>query len=186
MNRFTSSILVGFTVLMLAACSSTPTKDLKVKTQSAPNVNVEEYKSYTWLASARIVNDPAGQWEPPGFDADAEVKWLIDRELRKHGITEVAANPSMYIAFVGGVDMMALELKEDPKQKMEVLKNSPKAALVVIYIDAQTGQIIWAGAASGDVKEKHTSEDVKKRIDYVVTEMFKQLYGSKSSGGGYY
>ena len=184
MNGIWSAILAGVLVLSVTACATTVTKDIEVKAQAAPGVKLDTFRSYAWLAAAKIVNDPAGQWEPPNFDADAEIKWLIDRELRKRGVREVAVNPDMFVAFVAGVDMLALELKEDPRQKMDVLKNSPKGALAVLFIDAVSGEIVWAGAASGDVKRQRPSEEVKKRLDYAVSRMFMDMPG-KSSGSGY-
>ena len=81
----------------------------------------------------------------------------------------------MLVAYIAGVDMAALELKKDPKQEMEVLKNSPKGALVVMFIDMATIKPIWAGVAVGNVKTERSAEDSKKRLDYAVTEMFKSL-----------
>ncbi len=137
--------------------------------------NLKGYKTYAWLVSAQILYDPAGQWEPPQFDADAEVKWLIDRELRKRGMTEVAANPDIIIGFVAGVDMEALELTENPETKLVKVKNIPKGALALIFIDASTGYPIWIGSAEGNIQEKPSTETVRKRLDYAVSEMFKLL-----------
>jgi len=181
MGRFASTILVGLLALVITACASTSTKDIQVKAQTASNVNINAYKTYAWLAAAKIVNDPAGQWEPPNFDADAEIKWLIDRELRKRGIAEVTVKPDMFVAFVAGVDMLALELKQDPKQKIDMLESAPKGALAVLFIDGVTGEAIWAGSAVADVARERPGEEVKKRLDYAVSEMFRKLPG-RSSG----
>jgi hypothetical protein len=166
---------------MIAACATVPTSDIKVETETAPGADLTSYKTYAWLAAAKIVNDPAGHWEPPQFDADAEIKWLIDREMRARGINEVASFPEMFVAFVAGVDMAQLELKEDPKTKIEVLKNAPKGALAVLFIDGATGDPVWAGAAVGDVKGDRPAEEMKARLDYAVKQMFRKLPSRKSN-----
>ena len=101
--------------MLLTGCSSVPTKDIQIETQVSPQTNFKAYKTYSWLGTAEIVNDPLGQWEPPAFDADTEIKYLIDRELRKRGMSENAANPDLIVAFGVGVKMRALKFKQDPK-----------------------------------------------------------------------
>jgi hypothetical protein len=162
-------------VMLFAGCSSIPTKDIQIKTQANPKVNFNGYKTFAWLGTAAIVRDPSGQWEPPSFDADTEIKHLIDRELRKRGMSENSANPDMVVAFAVGVDMEALKLKVDPKTKMEVLENVPAGGLLVIFIDPSSGFVTWAGAATAQIQEKPDTETVKARLDYVVTKMLKKL-----------
>jgi hypothetical protein len=70
---------------------ATATKDIRVETESAPGVNLSGYTTYAWAGSAEVVNDPHGNWEPPGFDADAELRFLINRELRGKGMQEVTS-----------------------------------------------------------------------------------------------
>jgi hypothetical protein len=181
MRKFRYDVLIGFTALMIAACATVPTSDIKVETETAPGADLTSYKTYAWLAAAKIVNDPAGHWEPPQFDADAEIKWLIDREMRARGINEVSSFPDMFVAFVAGIDMAQLELKEDPKTKIEVLKNAPKGALAVLFIDGATGDPVWAGAAVGDVKGDRPAEEMKARLDYAVKQMFRKLPSRKSN-----
>jgi hypothetical protein len=175
MTRKFARSLVAVVVLLLGACASVPTSDIKVEAQAAPGTDISAYKTYAWLASAKIVNDPAGNWEPPQFDADAEIKWLVDREMRARGVSEVTAFPDMFVAFVAGVDMTQLALKEDPKTKMEVLQDAPKGALVVMLIDGTTGDAVWAATAVGNVDKNRSAAESKARLDYVVTQMFSKL-----------
>lgn len=179
--------LVFLLVLLLAAGCSTMTKDIEVTTETDPKANLSAYKTYAWLGSAQVVNDPDGQWEPPQFDADAELRFLINRELRKHGLSEVESNPDLVIAFAAGIDMQALEFMKDPDTKMQSLSNIPKGALVVIVVDPKTRTPVWAGRAKGNVQEQPTTETVKKRLDYAVVTMFKdfKIAGKKTSGGMY-
>ena len=164
-------------LLLISGCASTSsvTEDILVKTDSDPKANLSGYTSYTWAGSAAIVFDEKGQWEPPQFDADAEIKFLIDRELRDHGMTEDSVNPDLIIAYAAGIDMDSMDIKTDPESGLEALENAPAGALMVIMVDAQTGLAVWAGVATADVKESPTPETTKQRLDFAVSEMFSKL-----------
>ncbi len=166
--------LTALLFLVTTACS-TLTQDIKVDAEADPKANLAGYKTYAWLGSAAILYDPRGKWEPPEFDADAEIKFLIDRELRKRGIKEVAVNPDMIVGFAAGIDMEALELVEDKESKLQMLKNVPTGSLVIVLIDGASGNPVWASAAVADVQQEISSDDVRKRLDYAVTQMFKLM-----------
>ena len=68
-------------VYLLTACNSIPTDDIKTTAELDPKANFKGYKTYTWLGSAGILKDPDGKWEPPKFDADAEIIFLVNQEL---------------------------------------------------------------------------------------------------------
>jgi len=165
-----SSIVI--TAIFTSSCA-TLTEDISIETHANPDIDFNSYKSYAWAGTAQIVFDPIGQWEQPTLDTDEEVKFNINRELRSKGLIEVQSHPDLLVAFAAGVDMTNLELKEDPESKKEMLTNVPKAALVVALIDANTGYTVWLGFAEGDVQEQQTIENIRARIDYAVTEIFK-------------
>ncbi|RLA17572.1 MAG: hypothetical protein DRQ62_14805 [Gammaproteobacteria bacterium] len=158
--------------LLLSACASTM-KDIKVETASDPKVNLDAYKTYTWLGAAEVLNDPEGKWQPAQFDITSDIKFLIDRELRNKDLTEVQGEDAeIAMSFFTGVDMAAKELKADPDTKVEIPATVPKAALIVVALDLKTGYVIWMGVATGNIKEDATVEITKARIDYAVTKMF--------------
>jgi len=163
------------TLFLISGCASSVTKDIMVETDSDPKANLSGYTSYAWLGSAAIVFDEKGQWEPPQFDADAEIKFLIDRELRDHGMTEDSVNPDLVVAYAAGIDMDSMDIKADPESGIEALENVPAGALIVIMIDADTGLAIWAGIATADIQESPTAETTKQRLDFAVSEMFSKL-----------
>ena len=162
-------------MVLVAGCASSVTKDIVVDTGTDPKANLAGYTSYTWLGSAAIVNDPEGSWEPPQFDADTEIKFLIDRELRGHGMTESSTNPGLIVAFAAGINMASMDIKIDPESGLENLVNVPKGALTIILIDAQTGLAIWGGIATAEIQQSPDQDIIKKRLDYAVSTMFKQL-----------
>jgi len=179
LKRIITVLFVGF---FISACATTPTKDIHVDAEAAPMFKLSNYSSYGWLGSAQLVNDPQGKWEPPNVDLDAEFQRLIDRELHKRGMTQVARRPDLIVAYIAGVDMDALELKEDPKKNISMLRNIPKGGLVVLLIDGQTAKTVWAGAAVGDVQQQPNDDVVRKRLDYAVSKIFKLLpkHGAKT------
>ncbi len=161
--------------LLATACASQLTKDIEVTTKQRPGVDLSRYRTYTWLETSQIVNDPMGQWEPPDFDSDAEVRRLIERELAKRGMTSAEDKPDMVVTFVAGIEMLSLELREDPKKDgRETLQNIPKGALVVVLAEATSRIRLWVGVAAGDVSKQHDSSAVRRRLDYAITEMFRR------------
>jgi hypothetical protein len=173
MNR--SHVLSLLSVMLFAGCASVPTKDIAVAAQADPKANFSGYKTYTWLGAAAILNDAHGQWEPPAFDADAEIKYLIDRELRERGMLESSAAPDVIVAFAAGINMDALELKMDPNTKMEALAQVPRGGLVIALVDGQSGFVIWRGVAIADVQKQPDTKTVKARLDYAVTQLLRKL-----------
>ena len=107
--------------------------------EADPTIKFSGYKTYAWLGSASIVYDPAGKWEPPQFDADTEIKFLIDSELRKRGMSEDTTNPEMIVVFAAGIDMAAMREEVDPNSNIAALQNVPQGALTVVLIDSLTG-----------------------------------------------
>lgn len=165
-------LLVLFTAMFLGACSTTPTKDIEVRSETRPGTNLADYKSFTWVASAEIVNDPHGNWEPEGFDADAEVRFLLIQELRAKGLVESNKNPDLLLIFAAGVDMENLELSKDPDTELRSLKEAPKGALIVALVDAASGRTVWVGTAEGDAEAGRNVEELKARLAYAVRKMF--------------
>ena len=167
--------VIALSFFLLSACATIPTKDITIDTDADEQVTFSGYKTYEWLATAGIMSDPEGKWEPPGFDADAEIKFLIDRELRKRGMTETSMKPDLYVAYVLGVDMEALKLKENTETKISTLKNVPGGALLLVLIDARSTDAVWAGLATAELQQDMDMETRKKRLDYVITNMLKEL-----------
>jgi len=167
--------LILFSFSLLAACSTTPTDDIKVEAAADEGVNFSNYKSYAWAGAVGILNDPEGKWKQPNFDIDKEIQFLMDREFRKNGLTENSSKPDMLVAYALGVDMSALKLKDDPNTKTSMLKNIPKGALIIILIDAKTGYAMWVGQVSAQIKQSPDMKIVKARLDYAITEVMKKI-----------
>ena len=166
-------ILAAFITILVTSSCATLTSDIEVESHANPDVNYDSYKTYAWAGSAQIIFDPVGQWEQPTLDMDEEVKFVINRELRNYGIYPVEKNPDLLVAFAAGIDTTVLELKENPDSDKKVLTNVPKAALLIALIDANTGYVVWLGFAVGDVQQQQSVENIRARIAYAVSEIFK-------------
>ncbi|WP_394176827.1 DUF4136 domain-containing protein [Thalassotalea litorea] len=167
-------ILFAVFILSLTACSSV-NDDIDIMSDVDPKVDFIGYDTFAWMGSAVVAFDEQGQWEPPGFDADKEVKFYIDRELRAREMTEDSYNPDMLVTYVAGVDMDNIEEIDAKGSTLPSLSNVPKAALVIVFFDAQTGQPIWYGAAEGEVKEEQSVMDTKERLDYAVSKIMDEF-----------
>ncbi len=162
-------------LLLVAGCATLLTQDIQIKTDVAPNADFSAYESYSWLGSAAVINDSSGRWEPPGFDADTEIRFLIDRELRGRGMIENFVDPDLVVAFTMGIDMETLRIVLDPESSLTTIKNVPQGALVVILIDASSGAGIWAGLATGEVQKDPGPDVIQKRLEFVINSMFKDV-----------
>lgn len=163
--------------LLVTACATVDTSDIEVVSRASPETTFTSYQTYAWLETARIVNDPLGQWEPPGFDADAAVKAMVDRELGRRGMVVAGGSPDLLVTFVAGIEMTSFEVREGQGNPLPSLQTIPKGALVVLLVDGASHQPVWVGVAGGDVKRQQAADAVRKRLDYAVTEMFRQFPG---------
>ena len=177
MNKFNSLLFtICFSMLIsLSGCAVTPTDDIKIDAEADPKVKFAGYKTYAWLGSAGILKDPEGKWKQPNFDVDAEIRFLIDRELRKRGLTETDKKPDMLVAYAMGLNMAALKIKENPETKQKMLKNIPKGSLLVILADPKTEYVMWIGRAKAEVQKNPDTATIKARLDYAVSQMLKKI-----------
>ncbi len=169
------TFLIAGLLSLLIGCATVPTGDIEVTTETDPKVNLQGYKTYAWVGTAQLLNDPMGQWEPGKVDLDSELRFLIDRELRGKKLTQTTNQPDLLVGFVAGVDMSVLGIKKDPESRMMVLKNTPKGALVVLLIDSNTLYPVWVGSAVANVNQERSTEEMQKRLDYAVRSMFSEF-----------
>ncbi len=158
---------------LLSGCASV-TSDIRVGHEAAPGATIaHNYKTYDWLGSFGLLNDPNNTWQPPDVNIAGDIKFLIDRELRRNGIERASGTPDLTVTFLVGVDMENQILKLDPDSKIELNKKIPKAALVVALIEVESGDIVWLGVADAEIQEGVTAEVMRQRLDYAVREMFR-------------
>ena len=166
------STLTLILALTISACTSQLTKDIQVESDIDPKVNFSGYNSYMWAGYAAVLSDPDKLWIAPGFDANAEIKFLIDRELRARNMTETSQNPDVIIGYALGVDMANIEYKQSPDQSFKTLEAVPKGALILLMNDAKTGLVVWASTATAEIQGQ-ADENAKKRLKYAVKTMLE-------------
>jgi Domain of unknown function (DUF4136) len=168
-------VFLSAMLLLLSGCASV-TNDIRVGAELAPGATIaHNYKTYDWLGSFSLLNDPNNTWQPPDVNIAGDIKFLIDRELRKKGIQRANDTPDLTVTFLVGVDMENQILKLDPDTKIELKKKIPKAALVVALMEVDSGDIVWLGVADAEIQKGVTAEVMRQRLDYAVREMFKLL-----------
>ena len=174
MKKFILALLAAF-YLVLSGCASV-TKDITVDAATDPKANISGYKTFAWLGAGEILNDPEKKWKQTDIPVAGDLKYLIDRELRKRGLVLASPeNADLAVAFFVGIDMEAQKLKKNPDTKVEMLQNIPEAGLVIALVDTQSGFVVWVGEAVGELQKDATDEEVRERLDYAVTEMIKLL-----------
>jgi hypothetical protein len=162
-------------IVAVAACSTVPTKDIEVTTDADPTVNFGGFQTYGWLGATGMVRDAEGRWTAPPFDIDARIQYLIDQQLGKRGITQNNANPNLLVVYGIGIDMDNLDLKTDKATDELRLNNVPAGALMIVMVDDRTGALVWVATATADIQEGADEETMKKRLEFAVNEMFKEL-----------
>ena len=172
MKKFIQVVLLLTGVM--TGCATVPTDDITIETEADPKVSFSGYRTYGWLLTLDVLNDPKGTWQPPAFDANAEIVYQINKALRARGMSENSADPDMLVAFAAGADMDALKLKDNPDTNIITLESVPQAGLVVVLVDSDTGFVIWVGVATGEIRNLDEAT-AQKRLEYVVKNMFKQI-----------
>jgi len=151
-----------------------PMEEFEVVAKADPKFNFSEIKTYAWYGATAKLNDPEGKWSVPDMDIGNEITFLIDRELRARGWTEVKETPNVWVTFAILFDMEAVLIK-DEDDTLSFGETVPAGALYVALADGETEQAVWVGAASCTVDEKPQTETVKKRLDYSVSRIITLL-----------
>ena len=155
--------------------STVKVDDIQFFKSTDPSVDVNSFKTYAWVSMEGAIRDPNGEWSAPDLDLPKEIAFLVDRELRGRGMTEVKENPEVLVAYAVVVDMAAQKLLQDKDNNMNIVATVPQNALFVAFVDPTSGEAVWIGAAGGEVQPNPTVELVKGRLDYAVTKIVSTI-----------
>jgi predicted small secreted protein len=158
---------------LLACATKSVGKDIKAEGIVDTQANLEGYKTYGWLAGIGVLKDPEQRWKPVGFDADSEIRFLVDTQLRKRGLTPVEGTPDAYVAYMilAHTDLQAEQIETWFGDKAD-LSNREGGALIVVLLDAETQKVIWAGMAMAQARKDRTPEIAKARLAIAVDKIF--------------
>ncbi|MHC4990211.1 MAG: DUF4136 domain-containing protein [Planctomycetota bacterium] len=168
-------VCLWLSVALLGCATDSAFKDIKIETEANAKVNAGAYDTYAWVAAAAAVLEGERQWNPPDLDIGAEITFLVDRELRAKGMTQVTQSPEVLVLYGVGVDMTAMQEVDTTTEGGQEFENIPQGGVLVILVDAATAQPIWAGSARANISEEPSAELAKKRLDHAVTQMFKRF-----------
>jgi len=158
------------------ACSSTPTSDIHVHSAADAKANLGEYKSYAWNASAGMLRDRTGIFVPKDVDTQAEVIYLVDKNMRDRGMTQAREQPDLLVSLLFVADVKDVEeIKSSRGAALTTLDPIGEGALLIELIDAETGKTVWLGGAEGEVRGSRTAEESKERLAYAVDKLFETL-----------
>jgi len=159
-------------ILALASCNTHP--DIKTETVVDPKTNLAGYKTFAWLGSVAELRDPNRDWTPVGFDIQREVQFLVEAQLRDHGMEYAAGEPDAYVA-----DIVLVNMDSDAEMIKKMFgdkadtTNLQAGALIVALIDAQTHEAVWAGAAIAQGRKERTDAQAKERLAAAVDKIFR-------------
>jgi hypothetical protein len=133
------TIIAGFTVALLSACSS-----LSVQTQKDPLANLSHYHTYAWAPETT----PTGQHRPSSI-LDQTVKSSVERDLAAKGLTKaVTQPPDLLLAYSAGnryVSSYGYDRAGMPYNSYS------EGTLRLDFIDSKTNRVVWEGTASDAV-----------------------------------
>ncbi len=175
LSRFlVASAALAFSLAALPGCAS-KFNDITIDTERLAEYESElsSRSTYAWAASAAVVNDPQGRWTPPDLDIGAEIRFLISREMRRVGFTEVVENPDVLLIYAVGVDMESLGVVVRGEDTGKIV-DLPSGGIVVGLTDPGTMEVLWAGAAEGQIRAEGDSELARQRLDHAISKMFRR------------
>jgi len=189
MNKILALLAAG---LLLSACETGP----KVRANTAPNANLNAYKTYTFPSK---LGTDRGDVQTPltGYFKEA-----VTREMNARGYkfveggvadlwvnfhvnakdqTDIRSTPApyyggyygyrggMYGGFgYGGSDVETVHYKVGTAN--------------IDVVDANKKELVWEGVAEGKLTDK-VMQDPRGAVNLVVTEIFKQFPGGTAVGG---
>ena len=160
-------IVLGLSLVLMAANAF----GQKVTTQSAPNVNWSQYKTYSWGPSESAANPILAQYIVNGIDAQLATKGLT--KVEKDGDLTVIYNCTTdtqkqlnwsgmggFGRFGGGMGSAQVE-------------NITQGQLIVDIADPKAKQFLWRGTGSDTVSTDPQKNE--KKVTTALTKMFQKF-----------
>lgn len=160
--------------LGLLSCSST-----EVHTEKAPNADLAQYQRFSW-APAHQLEQSSGLSTRKDSILDQNIKTAVDQDLSKKGYVPNPENADLQVAYSLRTHD---QLKVDPGYMgpygspswpnndfgYDTAYLQKEGSLVLDFIDAKTGKLLWRGVAVTDIKDTGvTQKQVQKFVDEIM------------------
>jgi hypothetical protein len=175
-------VLIGFSVMGLAACSTTD-----VQTEKAAEADLSHYRTFSWEAPNQLE-------QPHEFSAkndeilDAQIKSEVGKDLSIKGLTESSQNPDLRLSYaVRTRENVQVEpaflpypyFGAGPTEPIERVVENREGSLALDLIDAKTGRLVWRGVAVSDVNKAGPDQDqIRSSVDEIIKKLPKQTRNS--------
>jgi len=169
MTKILKSVLILLAFVGFTGCVST--SDIQVENAQSEKANLNGYKTYQFIEGSGFAKDTSKERLTQNDSVSAEIEAFINTELTKKGKVATSKDPDFFVAYLGGTDREAVK-KRVNKEGKDVLEKSPEAAMVLMLIDADSGDIIWMSTAEGDVNAK-SKEEQSVRLKFAVKKMLQ-------------
>jgi hypothetical protein len=189
MNKILALLAVG---LLLSGCESGP----KIRANTAPNVNLNSYKTYTFPAklgtdrgdvqtpltgyfkeAVRREMDARGYKFVEGGDADLWVNFHVNAQEK----TDIRSTPAPYYGGYYGYRGGMYGGWGYGGSEVETVHYKVGTANIDV-VDVSKKQLVWEGVAEGKLTDK-VMKDPRAAVNIVVTEIYKQFPGGTAVGG---
>lgn len=161
-----------------AACGS----GISVRSDYDPGQlqTIQAYQTYAWL------QDPSGADRGQGQLVQSRVVAAVDAELAKKGLTKVASDPDFRVGWhVSTQDKTDVQTYNDfygygygawgyggPIYGSQTyVRNYTEGTLMVDVVDAGSNQLVWRGAAEGEVDVDAAPEERTQNINSAVAQI---------------
>lgn len=160
-------IVLGLSLLLMAA----NTFGQKVTTQSAPNVNWSQYKTYSWGKSESVANPIMNQY----------IIAAVDAQLTAKGLKKVESDPDLIVIFNATTDTqkqlnwnnMGGFGRLGGGMGSAQVDNIVSGQLIVDIADPKAKQFLFRGTANDTVSD--SPDKNQKKITSAVTKMFQKF-----------
>ena len=160
-------VVLGLSVLLIASNAF----GQKVTTQSAPNVNWSQYKTYAWGESESVANPITNQY----------IVSAVEAQLAAKGMTKVESDPGLIVIYNATTDTqkqlnwsgMGGFGRFGGGMGSAQVDNITQGQLIVDIVDTKAKQFLWRGTANDTVS--NDPQKTQKTITKAVTKMFQKF-----------
>ncbi len=164
-------ISVCISLLLLAANAF----GQKVTTQSAPNINWSQYKTYSWGKSESEANPIMNQFITTGVDSEMAAKGF--KKVEQDGDLVVIFNVNTSTSKELNWSSMGGFGRWGGGMGSASVDNITQGQLIVDLVDPKAKQFLWRGTGSDTVSDNPQKNE--KKVNTAITKMFQKFPAGK-------